>query len=196
MANLDSAGDYPAILSSALFRVLARKPPLGKCPDGVSSGEYCPPLRRVRSLFAKVLLAIWTPEGTEPQRPRFTSLAAGLGGLLFALHPVAVESVAWISEQKNTLSAVFFTLRGVGLSSRPELVARHRPFPLRGFIQDRDGHAASGAVGDDLVSAGKIVIPRRYCAAAPLVYHRDYGWAFLLPGWSARCWALPAATMI
>lgn len=33
-----------------------------------------------------------------------------LGGLLFVIHPLAVESVAWISEIKNTLSVPFFLL--------------------------------------------------------------------------------------
>ncbi|MCK9419645.1 MAG: tetratricopeptide repeat protein [Nitrospirae bacterium] len=37
-------------------------------------------------------------------------IAAGVAGLLFGLHPVHVESVAWVAERKDLLCALFFLL--------------------------------------------------------------------------------------
>jgi tetratricopeptide (TPR) repeat protein len=57
-------------------------------------------------LFALVLARIRPGPGATGA----PVLGDWLAAALFALHPVCVESVAWISEQKNTLSLVFYLL--------------------------------------------------------------------------------------
>ncbi len=41
---------------------------------------------------------------------RFALIAAGVTGLLFGLHPIHVESVAWVAERKDLLCALFYLL--------------------------------------------------------------------------------------
>ena len=57
------------------------------------------------ALVIESLLAIGPTGAFQNARSRW--LAAWGAAALFALHPMGVESVAWVSEQKNTLSAAF-----------------------------------------------------------------------------------------
>jgi tetratricopeptide (TPR) repeat protein len=54
---------------------------------------------------------------------------AWLAGFLFALHPVCVEAVAWISEQKSTLSGVFYLAAALAYL-RYDLTRRKRTYFL------------------------------------------------------------------
>ena len=56
------------------------------------------------------------PSGQEAATPddHGMLITAGVTGLLFGLHPVHVESVAWIAERKDLLCALFFLLSIAG----------------------------------------------------------------------------------
>ena len=60
-------------------------------------------------LVVKGLLgAARKPETPAPDRPAFEDWTALLSAVLFGLHPVHVESVAWVTERKDVLYAFFF----------------------------------------------------------------------------------------
>ena len=59
------------------------------------------------------LLEAWKERAVRNGPPSFLNertilIAAGTTGLLFGLHPIHVESVAWVSERKDLLCALFF----------------------------------------------------------------------------------------
>ena len=66
----------------------------------------CLALHAANVLLVFALLRRLLPRLT-PSTPAVTDWAAGAGALLFAVHPVQVESVAWISEMRGLLAGLF-----------------------------------------------------------------------------------------
>ena len=95
---------------------------------------------------------------------------AWMGGLLFAVHPLAVESVAWISELKNTLSLPLLLLAMicyVGFDDRREGGARcgvRRSLAKGDPPRAGSAGAAAQRVGDNAVHP-LLVVDRFFLAA-------------------------------
>ncbi|MDA8098720.1 MAG: tetratricopeptide repeat protein [Nitrospiraceae bacterium] len=99
-------------------------------------------LLHAANTFLVVLLS-WTllesASGT-PAGPRysgrFLGIAAGATGILFGIHPLHVEAVAWISERKELLYALFFLLSMLAYTryaaSREGAAGAQRP--LRSYL--------------------------------------------------------------
>ena len=82
----------------------------------------------VYRLTLRLFAARTTGSGRDPVRPSdlAAQVAAGAAALLFALHPLRVESVAWVTERRDVLSGFFALLtmlaylRAVAGGARPD----------------------------------------------------------------------------
>lgn len=79
---------------------------------------------------------------TGPHGSRFVLIAATTTGLLFGLHPLHVESVAWVSERKDLLCALFFLLSIMAYTKYAAATSQR----AKGMGQDETGGVHSTGV--------------------------------------------------
>ncbi len=76
------------------------------------------------TLFCWIVVGVWVKSREDQHKsplasPRNRLAAALVAGLLFAIHPIHVESVAWVSERKDVLCALFYLLSVIAYLRRP-----------------------------------------------------------------------------
>jgi protein O-mannosyl-transferase len=102
---------------------------------------------------------------------------ARIGALLWALHPVQVESVAWISELKNTESAVFYLLAILLF--------------LRWVARRSAPGAAGGWYAGALLAAVAAILAKSSTVMLPVVLGLCWWWTDRSWRWRRVLWLLP-----
>jgi len=107
------------------------------------------------------LLEAWKERTIRNGPPSFLNerailIAAGTTGLLFGLHPVHVESVAWVAERKDLLCALFFLLSIIAYTK------------YVGSQQSAVGGQQSKGSGNEEAGRKNFFINRHYLAALGL----------------------------
>ena len=162
VAHLVRPGRHPAILSAAAQRLLAGAPHVGRRRAGLP-----PDQRRCCTRCAACLVVLIVRRLSLP--------GAWLAGFVFALHPVCVEAVAWISEQKSTLSGVFYLAprspicTSTGRAGSPATSLALGLFVLALLSKTVTATLAGGAAGGLLVAARPDRVEARRAAAGSLV---------------------------
>jgi len=93
-----------------LFNELTPPPPAA--PPGLTPPGSVSPTLKIRGGKGGVMISACRRGSYDTRFPdgQAVLIAAGTTGLLFGLHPLHVESVAWASERKDLLCAMFFLL--------------------------------------------------------------------------------------
>jgi Tfp pilus assembly protein PilF len=132
------------------------------------------------ALNAVLVFIVWRRLGTYHRRPAGAASAgdwpAAFVAALFALHPLHVESVAWVSERKDVLSTAFWLLAILAYTSH------HRP--LAGDLAGRR-RAAGGTLAVLLCTALALLAKPMTVTLPFTLLLLDY-WP--LRRWPARSW--------
>ena len=143
-----------------------------RLPDFGDSGR--PPRCQHSVPFVNALLLFWVLQRATGYVGRSWMVAA-----LFALHPINVESVAWIAERKNLLSMMFFLLALAAYRWYAQQAASsgYATLPLVAvFLPGPDVEAPGDHVAIRTVAVG-LLAARKSRFSLPLFAFRQTGWA-------------------
>lgn len=87
-------------------------------------------LHLANAFFVYLLFALLLRRACPRASENTIQLAAAVGAMFFAVHPLRVESVAWVTERRDVLSGLFYLLALIFYLRHDERPGAHAPYLL------------------------------------------------------------------